>query len=265
MTVLWVQVTLWTVSAKTSASNQNTFRFDEPMRGKTERVEAVWLWKRVVMGRLRDDVSWKAFNLGSFQSWLIVLSGEVGGRISPQPELFLCTDKQRWRQVGGGLGVSWGGGGGLSCKLWFCDLACTFYFHFPRSEWVCLNFSFHFFIIFFKLCWLILSSTWHEWDFSPHFYLESGTQSSQKFFKHPLVPGNALKWELWTYRCCHHSCLSFSVNPSDSDSFFLYTWLVFFSIKKMRLGKKNGLCFSDNFGCLINVTWFCSFNRWIFV
>lgn len=154
-------------------------------------------WKRLRWERVSDDVSWEAFNLGSFHSCLIVLSGEVGGRrvggawrggwgggFHWNLSFFLCTDEQRWRQV---LGVR-GGWGVVGVFHVNCDsviLLALFISISPEvrifceSGWTFLSICFFFP---FNCVGQFWRSAWHEWNFSLRFYLESGTQSSRKFF-----------------------------------------------------------------------------------
>lgn len=87
----WIQVTLWTVSAKPLASNQNVFVFNEPILD-TWDVD-LSEWKFVMMSAVKP-LHWDLSNAG----WLYYL-GSVGEPfwqaviISLELEPFLCTDK----------------------------------------------------------------------------------------------------------------------------------------------------------------------------
>lgn len=185
------------------------------------------------------------------------------GRISLELELFSVY---RWTKMAAGFGGILGCGGGVSCKLWFCDLACTFYFHFSRSEnilWVWLKFSFHF--VFPFNCvgqfWgaldmnkiLVCVFTWRV----GHNLL--GSFLNTLWFLEMLWNGDCERTVAVITAVCH----SLWIHPTQTG-FFLYTWLVSFPLKRWDWKKATCFCWYL-WACLFNFTWFCCINHWILV
>lgn len=230
-------------------------------------------WKRLWWERLSDDVSWKAFNLGSFHSCLIVLSGEVGGRhvggawgggFHWNLSFFLCTDEQRWRQVWGGF---WGVVGVFHVNCDSVILLALFISISPEVRIFCES-GWTFLSIFFFFPFNCVGQFWGALDMNKilvcvftwrvgHNLL--GSFLNTLWFLEMLWNGDCERTVAVITAVCH----SLWIHPTQTG-FFLYTWLVSFPLKRWDWKKATCFCWYL-WACLFNFTWFCCINHWILV